>query len=170
MDSGHELIGLSYCSVAAFSVPPKRLGIPAEVVSILTESRRNNGVREVSGLLHFADGRFFQYLEGPADHVDALYARICRDDRHREVRRLTRRPLPRRRFIGLPMKYVALERPIEQVLAHHGLDRFQPDRFTPALIEDLVAHAIPERESAPEADPDGPASRSGSLLSKLLGR
>lgn len=125
-----------------------------QVQRILVESRRNNASNDVSGVLHFAGGRFFQYLEGPADRVDALYARICRDDRHTDVRRLTRRPLPRRRFGGLPMKYVSVERPIERVLQRHGLHRFDPDRFTPALIEDLVMNSIPERECAPRADPE----------------
>ena len=161
MQTGSDLIGLSYCSTAAFKCAGRSLGVHAEVQRILVDSRRNNIRHGISGVLHFADGRFFQYLEGPADRVDALYARICRDDRHTEVRRLTRRPLPRRRFDGLAMKYVSLERPIERVLERHGLQHFDPDRFTPALIEDLVMSSIPEREGAPEADPEAPVSRPG---------
>ncbi|MBY6204932.1 BLUF domain-containing protein [Halomonas denitrificans] len=170
MDGANELIGMSYCSKAAFPGEARSIGVHHEVARILTVSRRNNRNGSISGLLHFAEGRFFQYLEGPADEVDALYARICRDDRHTEVRRLTRRPLARRRFDGLPMKFVALEKQIQRVLDRHGLAKFEPERFTPALIEDLVMRSIPEREGAPEADPDGPASRSGGLLQRLLRR
>lgn len=171
MQNGSELIGLSYCSTAAFKCAERSLGVHAEVQQILVDSRRNNTNDGISGVLHFADGRFFQYLEGPADRVDALYARICRDTRHADVRRLTRRPLPRRRFGGLSMKFVSLERPIEQVLERHGLQRFDPDRFTPALIEDLVMSSIPERECAPEVDPNSPSSRSrGSFWRRLLRR
>lgn len=171
MQSGSDLIGLSYCSTAAFKCAERSLGVHAEVQRILVDSRRNNTRDGISGVLHFADGRFFQYLEGPADRVDALYARICRDLRHTDVRRLTRRPLPRRRFDGLAMKFVSLERPIERVLERHGLQHFDPDRFTPALIEDLVMSSIPERESAPEASPDAPAVRSAaSFWQRLLRR
>lgn len=171
MQTGTDLIGLSYCSVAAFPCASRTLGIHPELNRILTASRRANRTHGISGVLHFADGRFFQYLEGPADRVDSLYARICRDTRHKDVRRLTRRVLPRRRFAGLAMKFVALERPIERVLERHGLQRFDPDAFTPALIEDLVMSSIAERDGAPEADPDGPASRSGaSFWQRLLGR
>lgn len=171
MQSGSDLIGLSYCSTAAFKGAAQGYGVHEEVQRILVESRRNNTSSDVSGVLHFADGRFFQYLEGPADRVDALYAKICRDDRHTNVRRLTRRPLPRRRFGGLPMKYVSVERPIERVLQRHGLECFDPDRFTPALIEDLVMNSIPERECAPQADPERlVADRGASFWQRLLRR
>ncbi|NKI34944.1 BLUF domain-containing protein [Wenzhouxiangella sp. XN79A] len=171
MHNGSDLIGLSYCSTAAFKCAERSLGVHAEVQRILVDSRRNNCRHGISGVLHFADGRFFQYLEGPADRVDALYARICRDARHSDVRRLTRRPLPRRRFDGLAMKFVSLERPIERVLERHGLQRFDPDRFTPALIEDLVMSSIPERECAPEARPETPPGRpGGSFWQRLLRR
>lgn len=171
MQTGTDLIGLSYCSVAAFACADQTLGVHPELNRILTDSRRNNRENAISGLLHFSDGHFFQYLEGPADRVDALYARICRDARHSDVRRLTRRPLPRRRFPEMAMKFVAFERPIERVLQRHGLEHFDPDRFTPALIEDLVMSSIREREGAPEADPDGPASRANpSFWQRLFGR
>lgn len=49
---------------------------------ILAKSRRNNGRADVSGMLAYGGGVFFQVLEGPVDSVDAALERIQRDDRH----------------------------------------------------------------------------------------
>jgi hypothetical protein len=46
----------------------------------------------------FTERYFLQYLEGEAAVVDALYASICRDMRHRNVRLLLRKPIQQRDF------------------------------------------------------------------------
>ena len=62
-----------------------------DVGAILAVSRRNNARDDVTGLL-YADGvRFLQALEGPADKVEAAFARIGADPRHRAVVVLSRR-------------------------------------------------------------------------------
>ncbi len=172
MQSPDELICLSYCSRASFNPAPKSGGVDPEVNRILVESRRNNRELGVGGVLHFGEGCFFQYLEGPADSVDALYARICRDERHHDVQRLTRRPIASRRFEGWSMKFVAIERVVDEVLRRHRLSRFDPYRFTPAIIDDLVLSCILPPDRAPDAVPEpsyGPRRRRRSLWRRLVG-
>ncbi|MEX0915280.1 MAG: BLUF domain-containing protein [Wenzhouxiangellaceae bacterium] len=154
MDTSTDLICLSYCSTASFDNAPRGFGVDPEVNRILVHSRRNNKARGIGGVLHFGDGYFFQYLEGPADGVDCLYARICRDPRHHDVQRLTRRPIRSRRFENWSMKFVAIERIVGDVLGRHGMKRFDPYQFTPALIDDLVVSCIQGEDDAPEAQPD----------------
>lgn len=171
MDSASELIGLSYGSRATFETGRGRVGVDPEVARILIRSRRNNRAMEIGGVLHFGNGCFFQYIEGPADDVDALYARICRDPRHSDVRRLTRRPIPRRRFSDWSMKFVAIERVVEVVMQRHGLDGFDPYSFTPAIVDDLVMSCIALPEDAPNAVPDASArEKKRSLWQRLTGR
>lgn len=65
---------------------------------ILDVSRRNNARDAVTGLL-YADGtRFLQVLEGDPDAVDAAFARILPDPRHRAVVVLSRREVAAREF------------------------------------------------------------------------
>lgn len=65
---------------------------------ILNVSRRNNRQDGISGLL-YADGRrFLQALEGPPEEVEAAFARIARDPRHRAAVVLSRRTVDRREF------------------------------------------------------------------------
>jgi hypothetical protein len=58
----------------------------------------NNLRRNITGALLFTERYFLQYLEGEAAVVDALYASICRDMRHRNVRLLLRKPIQQRDF------------------------------------------------------------------------
>lgn len=171
MQKGTDLISLSYCSRASFAVAPRSYGVHPEVNRILVHSRRHNRRKGIGGVLHFGDGCFFQYLEGSADEVDALFARICRDSRHHDVERLTRRPIGSRRFEAWSMKFVAIERVIEELLRRHHLDRFDPYQFTPAIIDDVVMTCIQSAEVAPGALPDELAGgpRRKSLWQRLIG-
>ncbi len=57
---------------------------------LLVQARAYNARHGVGGMLLLQDGLFMQLLEGPADAVDALYARIASDPRHCEVRLMVR--------------------------------------------------------------------------------
>jgi hypothetical protein len=73
------LYNLVYCSRAA-------AGIDDEAVnSIIAVAQRRNPVKGITGLLVFGTGIFFQWLEGPRDHVTQLMSNIKRDTRHDTV-------------------------------------------------------------------------------------
>lgn len=57
----------------------------SEVERILAASRRNNPRHEITGFLLFNGRRFLQHLEGPAPQVEATFARIGLDPRHRAL-------------------------------------------------------------------------------------
>ncbi|MDR6984451.1 hypothetical protein J2X32_003095 [Rheinheimera pacifica] len=58
----------------------------------------NNLRRNITGALLFTERYFLQYLEGEAAVVDALYASICCDKKHNNVRLLLRKPIQQRDF------------------------------------------------------------------------
>ena len=62
-----------------------RLFSPAELREILSVSRENNGRLGVSGALLYKGGNLMQVLEGEEAVVRDLYAKICRDVRHKGV-------------------------------------------------------------------------------------
>jgi hypothetical protein len=62
----------------------------AMLQGILMDARRCNLRDGVTGALVCRDDLFLQMLEGPPEKVEATYGRIVRDDRHIEVRPLTR--------------------------------------------------------------------------------
>jgi len=63
------------------------------LAGILLDARRWNAREGITGALICRDDLYLQLLEGPEAAVEALYVRIRRDDRHIEVRPLTRRTI-----------------------------------------------------------------------------
>ena len=72
---------------------------------ILLDARRCNTRDGITGTLIARQDLFLQLLEGPAEVVDAAYQRIIRDDRHIDVRRLTRRDTSARLFPDWAMRH-----------------------------------------------------------------
>ena len=61
---------------------------------ILLDARRCNDRDGISGALICRDDLYLQMLEGPQAVVEATFLRIARDDRHIEVRQMSRRSIP----------------------------------------------------------------------------
>jgi hypothetical protein len=72
---------------------------------LLAVARRNNRALGVTGLLLAGDRRFLQALEGPEANVDAIFARIRADDRHRAIVELVRREVELREFGSWDMAF-----------------------------------------------------------------
>jgi len=77
----------------------------ASIGDILDTAHRNNARTNVTGLLMFHAGNFFQVLEGPADAVETCYAHIADDDRHSNLIRLFTRTDTCRLFPEWSMGY-----------------------------------------------------------------
>jgi hypothetical protein len=57
-----------------------------DLEQMLEESRLRNAKRDITGVLVFSDGVFFQVLEGERDDVEDLMDRIRRDPRHHDLK------------------------------------------------------------------------------------
>ena len=80
------------------SVNARTDGQPADVIAILEESRHNNALDGITGLLWTDGHRFLQVIEGGDEAVDACYARICADTRHSAIVTIVERAVERRVF------------------------------------------------------------------------
>ncbi len=76
---------------------------PVEIDAILATARRRNAANALTGLLIHDGRRFLQVLEGPSTMVEASYARIRMDDRHRGIVTLAQRIVTERAFGDEPM-------------------------------------------------------------------
>jgi len=169
-----EIVELVYASRANF-VPTSGFGaIEPEVGRILVESRRNNRRQNVGGVLCYSDGCFLQCLEGETAEVDAIYKRIARDSRHRDVKILSRRIVPHRRFRTWSMKYALVDDTVRQLV---GPGAFQPHQFSDDVVRTLVRnlHAAVDMDQAKRPKPSPatkatprPRSRSSLLVGAAL--
>ncbi len=71
---------------------------PADVAAILEQSRHNNAIDGITGLLWTDGERFLQVIEGEAGAVDACYTRICADTRHRDIVKIIEQAIESREF------------------------------------------------------------------------
>ncbi len=72
------------------------------------EAQRKNQEAGITGLLVLSGESFLQVLEGRAAHVNALYAKILADERHRKVQLLSYEQIGRRCFEDWGMRVADL--------------------------------------------------------------
>ncbi|MGV8041933.1 MAG: diguanylate phosphodiesterase [Thermoanaerobaculaceae bacterium] len=97
-----QLIHLVYASAA------RREHSEEELARLLETAGRRNAELGITGMLLHLEGSFFQVLEGEAEAVDGLFARISSDPRHGNVTVIVRESIPRRAFADWTMAYAAL--------------------------------------------------------------
>jgi hypothetical protein len=168
-----ELVRILYISRANFDAASGAdRGIPPEVEQILLESRVNNRQSGLVGMLFYDDGHFFQCVEGDRTAVEALYRRLAKDTRHRDLKLLANHRVEKLSYPDWSMKYVPVDRHARQLLEQHGFDRFDPYRFDHHLIErmlhlmqgaaDPTAVLLENRPSAPARLAGAPLALPGS--------
>jgi len=90
--ASESLCVLAYRSVA--------VGTPTEddMLTLMRAAQSRNKAENVSGVLLYDHGRFFQWLEGPISALERLWDSISHDPRHTEIRVLRQEPISERLF------------------------------------------------------------------------
>ncbi len=133
------MISLTYLSTAVDPFSEEQLH------RLLGQSRGHNAASGVTGMLLYVDGHFIQTLEGDQAVVDAAFARITADVRHRDVFITWREEIDERRFPDWSMGFEALDGETAEQLP--GLNDFltakdQLDRTAQHLGAPGVFHRI----------------------------
>lgn len=82
---------------------------PSTMLDIVRATEHNNSASGTTGMLVFSNTGYLQLLEAPAAALDATWARIAADTRHR-VSWQVRGESQARRFPGLPLGYFDADR------------------------------------------------------------
>lgn len=122
----------------------------SEVQSIGEISARNNQRRNITGVLVFLDGVFFQILEGETQSIDELYEKILQDKRHTNIICLkTEHHVTQRIFPEWAMKVVdfnqyddVLIRPVKNLLHTLGESYQIIEKYTQPAISKIIAQGI----------------------------
>jgi hypothetical protein len=121
----------------------------AVVARIVDVSRRRNAADGITGALIATETHFAQFVEGPADRLDALLARLRRDERHADLDIIRDTSARARRFENWTLAYsgpaLFLAAPL-QVL----VDR-TPGADVGDATEDLILLMTAFARIAPEA-------------------
>ncbi len=76
-----------------------------DLTRLLTHARAKNERLGLTGMMLHSAGSFIQTLEGPADHVHALFSLIDADPRHHQVFLLHRDDIDERHFAAWRMGF-----------------------------------------------------------------
>ena len=116
MHQDTQLIMLSYTSIAS------HLMTHQELIDLLNQARVNNSQRNITSMLLYMEGCFFQVLEGERDIVEVIYVKIAKDKRHHHVMKLLEEPIEDRGFADWRMGYQHVTR--EELAQVTGLTDF----------------------------------------------
>lgn len=105
-----------------------------ELLDILKVSRENNETGNISGMLLYKGGNFMQVLEGPDDAVTAVFEKIKKDPRHKDVMIISKEQIQVRQFPSWEMAFQNLDNPA--VKNEPGYSQFLQDEFTAKIYRD----------------------------------
>ncbi len=127
--SGVALVSLTYMSTAVDSFDRPALHV------LLEESRQYNHAAGLTGMLLFDGAHFIQTLEGPAGAVDATFARIGADVRHRDLVVALRDDIDVRLFGDWTMGFdVLLQQEVADVEGFNDFMSAGPEQQTANLL------------------------------------
>ncbi len=89
---------------------------------LLEKSRIRNEKLDITGILLYDEGSFFQLLEGKPRPVRALYKKICADKRHRNIAKITEFKTREKSFSDWSMGYVDIRK--EDLQSIEGMNDF----------------------------------------------
>lgn len=93
---------------------------------ILITARQFNIQHNIHGVLYYAQGQFFQCLEGEKNILEQLFIQIEQDPRHTQILRFDNHAIQRIHFPKWSMKYVKAHSKILNFFRTLGLDTFNP--------------------------------------------
>ncbi|MDO1501353.1 BLUF domain-containing protein [Winogradskyella maritima] len=117
--------------------------VNSEVISdIVSVSRRQNKIHNITGCLVYHNNMFFQLLEGPKDAVLQLYENIKEDQRHYEVKTLWQGAKLKRIFEDWNLALVSqkgnFKVKVDGVLRHVNLDDIMKENEDLSISSDLL--------------------------------
>ncbi len=118
------MIRLTYASTALKDFSPENL------LALLKTCRTNNAANNITGILIYSHGTFFQVLEGDEATVDSTFEIIKNDKRHKDVTVIEKLPITERAFPYWSMGFEKLEG--EELAGMEDLNKFFERDFTPA--------------------------------------
>lgn len=107
---------LAYTSIASHHMTHE------ELLTLLSQCRKNNLPTDITGMLLYMEGCFFQVLEGEPDQLEALYDKIVKDPRHHDVMKLILEPIDARCFSNWSMGFQHITK--EELSSITGLTDF----------------------------------------------
>ena len=117
------------------SVQPQLL---QDLRNILSEAQDFNYRHHITGVLYYADGHFFQCLEGESEILNLLIEKLKKDPRHHAYQFFEIKDIQHSSFSGWSMKYVGRNSQIQRYFTGLGLTQFDPEQLNQMQMDQLL--------------------------------
>jgi len=140
-----------------------------DLYELVQAAQARNEREQITGLMLYDEGRFYQWLEGPAANVAGLMRAIARDQRHTDIEILSDKPTETRQFGDWKMRLAT--RGARSINSGNNvvvpsLDSIESLRADPSGAPEWLA-GLSGREA--EAPSNGPlAGPAGAILKDIL--
>ena len=133
-----NLYRFAYASRSTFKPFNTKDGVDVNIAQILQVARKNNQKNNLVGALYYGNGCFFQCLEGTKQDIDALYSKLLKDPRHKDLKVLLSEPIQERGFSSWEMKFATIDHEVRSFLREHNVHKFDPYQFGTDMTKKLV--------------------------------
>lgn len=124
-------------SYASRSISTKE-NLLVDLRNILSEARDFNFLNEITGVLYFANGYFFQYLEGGKESLELLIEKLKKDPRHTDLNFFAMKSLEKRNLDDWSMKYVKRTSAIQDYLSDCKIFNLDPQSLNQQQADTLI--------------------------------
>ncbi len=121
------MIHLVYVSAASRAMSDE------DLASLLEQSRARNQKQQVTGMLLYAEGRYFQLLEGEESDVKEIYESVARDSRNKWNIVLLEEEIEARTFPDWSMGFKHLSG--DEIASAEGFTDFLVSETTPEYFK-----------------------------------
>ena len=135
---------------------------------------KHNKADNITGILCYGNGYFFQYVEGTEQALTNLKNRLLIDDRHKDLKILDFSAIDERRFEGWSLRSITLERWMVNEPRLKSFMPFRPDSWEPnewqQFLDILQEHYEEQQENADIDTQPIKYSTLGLTLGKVVGQ
>ena len=133
-----------------------------------------NKIDDITGILCYGNGYFFQYVEGTEQALTNLKNRLLVDDRHKDLKIFDFSAIDERRFEGWSLRSITLERWMVNEPRLKTFMPFRPDSWEPnewqQFLDILQEHYEEQQENADIDTQPIKYSTLGLTLGKVVGQ
>jgi len=115
-----------------------------EIEGILNTSKEWNNDNNITGLLLFSGGNFFQIIEGEKGKILELFEDIQTDKRHHNIMQIFGKEIYKDAYDGYDSDFVAEEENIDTSRFQHYLDQVKVlDKSAQNAVENILKAFLP---------------------------
>ncbi|MCF4102361.1 BLUF domain-containing protein [Gillisia sp. M10.2A] len=114
-----------------------------EIIEVLDWSKNWNNSHNITGLLLYSEGNFFQVIEGEKEDIKSLFERIKQDSRHHNIIKIFEREIHKEAFDGYISDFISENTQYKRKTVENYINHIKVlDESTQKAVINILGHFI----------------------------